>query len=528
MTSSTSSVPTNQFSEVLLHDSYFPAILSGAKSIDARVNKPPYDTLDVGSIIKFVGTQTKSLEAYCYINRCQKYKTFQEMLTAEGLSKCLPTITSIEEGVKIYFNFPNYEANEKIYGVVAFQISLLPVPPSEKKECVDSVAPKIETATQEKRDLSNTNCVPIQPPKSESPLNFLHKASSENTARPMHQSSSSSSATLPKITFHHKNDNAHRDDIHGFTPLSQGRFISGSKDASLKIWDHTGNELLKLVPGKQGYPYWVTALTTFKNGLWASGSRDGAITVWNEKAEIINDFAYNPSSNVKNETISKDRNKSRINCIVEAFSDSGAVRFYTGTPKFVQLWNGLSGKLLCYYKTGNNDWVYCIEPVEHNRLIVVIGPSLETWQLFKRGEPQKSSLIRENNQERSNNQRPHISAIQRIDNQTHLLASALFDGTVKIVDLNQQLVVMNFHEHQGRVWSVINIQNDLIASSADDRTIKLWDIRQNRSIQTLSDNPGRVSSLLRISNTQFISGSCPDNLRTATEGASITFWNIRK
>lgn len=117
--------------EVLLYDGYFQPILMGEKSVDARINKAPYDIIRIGSIIKFVGTQTKSLEAYCRVEDRREYKTFEAMLNAEGLSKCLPGVATVQEGVKTYFGFPNYETNEKTFGVVAFQI--VPLPDYEPK-----------------------------------------------------------------------------------------------------------------------------------------------------------------------------------------------------------------------------------------------------------------------------------------------------------------------------------------------------------------------------------------------------------
>ncbi len=42
------------------------------------------------------------------------------MLKEEGLKNFLPGIKSIKKGVEIYYSIPNYEKEEKIYGVVSF------------------------------------------------------------------------------------------------------------------------------------------------------------------------------------------------------------------------------------------------------------------------------------------------------------------------------------------------------------------------------------------------------------------------
>lgn len=372
---------------------------------------------------------------------------------------------------------------------------------------------------------SSSSSRPGQPviEKGKKPLNFLSSmASALPPAVP--------TEAPPQITRRHIVKNAHFDDIHGLAHLSGNRFVSGSKDNSLKIWDHQGNELQKITPAAKGYAYWVTALTKFTNNLWASGTRDGSIAVWNEQGQIMKQFDYRPSEDVKNDTRSKDRNKERINCIVEESSDATRVRFYTGTPKYIHLWDGLSGGLIYEYQVHKNDWVYCIQPLEGKKLIVVIGSDMELWQMNDDGlgVPKRSMLVKESAHERFANQRPHISAIQQVEKRTNLLASAFFDGSVRVVDIEKQTVVLNWQEHIKRVWSVINIQDNVIASSADDATIKLWDIRKPKSVMTLDGNPGRVSSLLKLTDAQFISGSCPDKVFTSREKASITFWDIRK
>jgi WD40 repeat protein len=217
----------------------------------------------------------------------------------------------------------------------------------------------------------------------------------------------------------------------------------------------------------------------------------------------------------------------RINCITELKTNNQTTIFYTGTPKYIQKWNSSTGQFLKGYQASDNDWVYCIEVLENEDLLVVIGSDLEYWDM-QNANPVKNSVIQETPQERKAQQRPHISAITRLDHNKDMLALALFGGSVKIVDITAQRVLHTYHEHLGRVWSVVNLQPQVFASSADDKTIKIWDIRQQRSTLTIGSQPGRVSSLLRLSETILISGSCPDNVFASEEKASITFWDIRK
>lgn len=324
--------------------------------------------------------------------------------------------------------------------------------------------------------------------------------------------------------------NAHLDDIHGFLSLSPETFVSGSKDCTLKMWNTDGSLVKELSPevakAGKGYKYWITALTKLSESHWASGTRDGHMTIWNSNGEEKLAMCYTPSSESKGKYVCKDRNKTRINCITPLPSRDVGRFFYTGTPKFVQLWDGWNQRLVKYYKASENDWPYCIEVLENQDLLVVIGSNLEYWGM-NGFQPVKSSLIQEETGEHRRLQRPHISAITRLEGNSNHLASALFDGSVKVIDIPTKNLVRKYREHEDRVWSVINLTPESFASSADDRTIKIWDIRQERSVKTIIGGSGRVSSLLKISANEFISGSCPDDLRRTTERANISFWDIR-
>lgn len=108
--------------EVSLNDYFFEMVISGKKTVDSRVYKPPYDQIKAGNIIKFVGAQTKELHTLCKVINVSVYKSFDGMLRSEGIQNCLPGIKNIEEAIATYHSFPNYKDGEEKYGVVAFQV----------------------------------------------------------------------------------------------------------------------------------------------------------------------------------------------------------------------------------------------------------------------------------------------------------------------------------------------------------------------------------------------------------------------
>ena len=53
-----------------------------------------------------------------FIKDIRKYKTFRTYLTTQGLSRCLPSIESIEDGLSVYYKYFS-KADEQKYGVLA-------------------------------------------------------------------------------------------------------------------------------------------------------------------------------------------------------------------------------------------------------------------------------------------------------------------------------------------------------------------------------------------------------------------------
>lgn len=324
-------------------------------------------------------------------------------------------------------------------------------------------------------------------------------------------------------------ENSHEDDIHGFLSLSENSFASGSKDNTIKMWSKkTGKLEQVLIPSESegGYRSWVTALAKINENIWSCGTRDGRAVLWDFSGKEVAKFRYSP--NAKN--ICKERNKTRINCIAAlGSSDRSKAAFYTGVPENVYLWEHKVGtqaiKCIRRYFAKENDWVYCIEVLENRDLLVVIGSDFEYWKMKGLDVAQKFSLIEETREKKK--QRPHISAITRLAHNSRHVALALFDGSVKIIDMDRSILIRDYREHWGRVWSVLDLFSHVFASSADDKTIKIWDARQEKSCWTLGGNPGRVSSLAKLSDYVFISGSCPDNIKLAGNKASISFWDIR-
>jgi len=102
---------------------YFSAIASGKKCVEGRLRKPNLASLHVGERIIFENHANADETLQAKITFLHEYTSFQEMLVSEGVEKCLPGISSLEQALAIYHSFPGYKENESA-GVLALGIQL--------------------------------------------------------------------------------------------------------------------------------------------------------------------------------------------------------------------------------------------------------------------------------------------------------------------------------------------------------------------------------------------------------------------
>lgn len=77
-----------------------------------------------GDKIKFFSRRNSHIKVSVKIVGKAHYKTFRQMLKAEGVEKVIPEISNIYEGERRYLKIPKYAEREKQYGVLAFRLKL--------------------------------------------------------------------------------------------------------------------------------------------------------------------------------------------------------------------------------------------------------------------------------------------------------------------------------------------------------------------------------------------------------------------
>lgn len=326
--------------------------------------------------------------------------------------------------------------------------------------------------------------------------------------------------------------NAHQDDIHCALRLSGERFVTGSKDGALKIWDFEGSLVKNVyVPPSVNYKSWITALCTIGEHHWLSGTRDGYVTLWENQGSLvryINTEPYFVSH------ICKNRNAFRVNCLAEAITSGGPKQFFAGWPTqfTLQTWQASPRKAACV--TDQNDWVYSILPLAQEKILAVTGTRLDLWENDGAEFPKNwnpTELFSQQENGAQGNQRPYISSAVSLADRAGSVGLSFFGGYVRIFDLEAQEVLFQQKEHEKRVWTILPFNAHEFASCADDGLIKIWDVRQDGSVATIQEELNvaqRVSVLLQGSGWEFLSGACPDDVYQSAAKASISFWDRRK
>ncbi|KAM7461077.1 hypothetical protein LguiA_029198 [Lonicera macranthoides] len=101
-----------------VQEPFFSQLKDGLKTIEGRCAVGDYNRIGSGALILF----NKCL--VLQVEDVHRYASFSEMLEAESLTKVLPGVETIEEGVQVYRKFYS-EEKERLNGVVAICVTKL-------------------------------------------------------------------------------------------------------------------------------------------------------------------------------------------------------------------------------------------------------------------------------------------------------------------------------------------------------------------------------------------------------------------
>lgn len=106
---------------VTLMAKYLNQIKFHGKTIEGRINSGFVLKLRAGDNLQFFNNRDPR-GVNCEIIAIRTYKSFREMLAAEGVSNCLTDVDDLEKGVEVYDRIRGYNERAAKSGVVAIQI----------------------------------------------------------------------------------------------------------------------------------------------------------------------------------------------------------------------------------------------------------------------------------------------------------------------------------------------------------------------------------------------------------------------
>jgi ASC-1-like (ASCH) protein len=119
----TSTMENKKYS-VRVTEPWFSLILLGLKTVEGRKNRGLFQQMQDGDIVEWTNDSIIPRSVKTRITGKAVYPTFREYLETEGLDKCLPGITNMDDGLSIYYKYFTQQ-EEKEFGVVAIRLELI-------------------------------------------------------------------------------------------------------------------------------------------------------------------------------------------------------------------------------------------------------------------------------------------------------------------------------------------------------------------------------------------------------------------
>jgi ASC-1-like (ASCH) protein len=105
---------------VNVQEPWFTLISLGLKKVEGRLNKGKFAQMEKGDEIEFVNGDRSVIAT---ITSIVEYPSFYRYLRTERLSRCLPGVKTLREGVDVYYKYFTKE-QEKEHGILAVRIKV--------------------------------------------------------------------------------------------------------------------------------------------------------------------------------------------------------------------------------------------------------------------------------------------------------------------------------------------------------------------------------------------------------------------
>ena len=256
--------------------------------------------------------------------------------------------------------------------------------------------------------------------------------------------------------------------------IREGKLVSGSWDATVKVWDIKTGELLNILEGHTDAVYCVA----IRDGKVISGSWDKTIKIWDiGTGELIN-MLDGQSGSVYGIAVAEGK-------IVSCYND-----------KIVKVWDLNTGELLNMLE-GHNDAVYSIAIKDGKIVSGSRDRTIKIWD-SKTGELLRTLVC-------------NTASVSSIAVMEGKIALGLGDKTVRIWDINTGIELNVLEGHLEYVSSVA-IREGKIVSGSGDKTVKVWNVNTGELLNTLEGHTSYVYSVA-MREGKIVSGSLDNTIR---------------
>ena len=213
----------------------------------------------------------------------------------------------------------------------------------------------------------------------------------------------------------------------------------------IRLWDLSDPNNQSICDFK-GHSLRVNALVKCDDKHFASCSNDNKIIIW--------DYILRKKSNVLS---------GHEDCILHMINLNDGKLCSGSADTTIKIWDWENGQCISTL-TGHNHWVKCLCQLSNG--YIISGSQDNIIKVWDNDE----NLFDLEGHERS------VRSICQIENSNYI-ASASFDHTIKLWDLNSRSCINTLTEHKSSVINVIYHSDGYLVSCSNDQTIKVWNIK---------------------------------------------------
>ena len=214
-------------------------------------------------------------------------------------------------------------------------------------------------------------------------------------------------------------------------------------DIMINLWDLNNHK--NSIYSFKGHQLRVNSLVKCNDKFFASCSNDGDIIIW--------DYAFQKSVSTL---------RGHADCILCMIKLNDGKLCSGSADCTIKIWDWENGNCIMNLE-GNSNWVKCLCQLNNENGYIISGSQDNYIKIWDKDECIKS-LDGHNRSVRS---------ICQIGNSNYI-ATASFDHTIKIWDLNKNICVQTLTGHLSSVIDVIYHSDGYLVSCSNDLSIKIW------------------------------------------------------